>query len=51
MVIDIILVVLGICLLVVGLVGCILPVIPGPPLSYVALLLLNSCNKCYTISD
>ena len=41
MVLDIVLVVLGICLLVVGLVGCILPIIPGPPLSYVALLLLQ----------
>jgi len=39
---DIVLVVLGICLLIVGLVGCILPVIPGPPLSYVALLLLQA---------
>jgi len=42
MVIDIILVILGCLLLVVGLVGCVLPVIPGPPLSYVALLLLQA---------
>lgn len=32
---------LGGILLVLGLLGCILPVIPGPPFSYVALLLLQ----------
>jgi len=41
MALDIILVVLGFCLLFGGLAGCVLPVIPGPPLSYVALLLLQ----------
>ena len=39
---DVLLVILGICLLVGGLAGCVLPVIPGPPLSYVALLLLQA---------
>jgi len=42
MVIDILLIVLGACFLLVGLLGCILPVIPGPPLSYFALLLLQA---------
>ena len=42
MVFDILLVILGICFLVGGLAGCILPVMPGPPLSYVALLLLQA---------
>jgi len=42
MVFDILFVVLGACFLLVGLLGCILPVIPGPPLSYVALLLLQA---------
>ena len=42
MTIDILLVVLGACFLLVGLVGCIVPVIPGPPLSYLALLLLQA---------
>jgi len=42
MVLDILLVILGICFLVGGLVGCILPAIPGPPLSYIALLLLQA---------
>ena len=42
MVWDIILACLGVCLLLGGLVGCVLPLIPGPPLSYVALLLLQA---------
>ena len=41
MFLDIFLVILGLCFLIVGLIGCILPVIPGPPLSYVALVLLQ----------
>ena len=40
--IDIILIILGICFLVGGLAGCILPALPGPPLSYIALLLLQA---------
>ena len=38
---DIFLVLLGLCFLIGGWLGCILPVIPGPPLSYIALLLLQ----------
>ena len=41
MIIDIILVILGLCFLVGGVIGCIIPALPGPPLSYVALLLLQ----------
>ena len=41
MVFDILLVILGFCFLAGGLVGCIVPAMPGPPLSYVALLLLQ----------
>ena len=41
MVLDILLVILGIFFLVGGLIGCIIPAMPGPPLSYVALLLLQ----------
>jgi uncharacterized protein YqgC (DUF456 family) len=41
MVLDIILVVLGFCLLIAGLLGCIIPALPGPPLSYTALLLIQ----------
>ena len=38
---DIVLVILGFCLIVGGIVGCIVPAMPGPPLSFVALLLLQ----------
>ena len=34
------LIVLGLLLSLVGLIGCVLPVIPGPPLSFLALLIL-----------
>ena len=39
---DILLATLGGCFLLAGLAGCILPVIPGPPLCYIALLLLQA---------
>ncbi|MFA9392047.1 MAG: DUF456 domain-containing protein [Prolixibacteraceae bacterium] len=42
---DILLIVFAIIFLLLGLVGCILPVLPGPPLAYVALLLLNFTSK------
>ena len=38
---DIVLIILGLVCLLVGLGGCILPALPGPPLSYVGLLLLH----------
>jgi len=38
---DIFLLILGIILIVLGLAGCILPVIPGPPVSFAGLLLLR----------
>lgn len=38
---DIILIILGSICLIVGLIGCILPMIPGPPISYEGLLLLH----------
>ena len=41
MVFDIVLVIIGFCLLIAGLAGCVIPALPGPPLSYVALLLLQ----------
>jgi uncharacterized protein YqgC (DUF456 family) len=37
----IILVVLGLLLALAGLIGCLLPVVPGPPLSFLALLLIS----------
>jgi len=42
MIFDIFLFVLGLCFLIAGWVGCILPVVPGPPLSFIALLLLQA---------
>lgn len=35
------LMILGLVLAVIGLVGCLLPVIPGPPLSFLALIILS----------
>ncbi len=39
---DQLLIVLGFIMMIGGLAGCILPLIPGPPLSYVGLLLLHA---------
>jgi len=41
MFLDILLVILGIGCIFLGLVGCFLPVLPGPPLSYAGLILLQ----------
>ena len=38
---DIVLIVLGAICLLLGLIGCVVPVLPGVPLSYVGLLLLH----------
>lgn len=38
---DILLVVLGSILMITGILGCLLPVLPGPPLSYIGLLVLH----------
>lgn len=37
----IVLIILGLLVALTGLVGCILPVVPGPPLSFIALVLLS----------
>lgn len=42
---DIVLIVFGIIFLLVGLAGCILPILPGPPLTYIGLLLLHFTEK------
>jgi uncharacterized protein YqgC (DUF456 family) len=42
---DTLLIISGVILLVAGIAGCVLPVLPGPPLSYVALLFLHFTGK------
>ncbi|MCK4630520.1 MAG: DUF456 domain-containing protein [Bacteroidales bacterium] len=39
--VDYILVAIGIIFIIVGLLGCIFPIIPGPPLSFIGLLFLH----------
>lgn len=39
---DTFLAIIGLIVLLVGIAGCILPVIPGPPISYLALLILQA---------
>ncbi len=38
---EAILILIGIILIIVGIVGCVVPALPGPPIAYVALLLLE----------
>ncbi len=38
---DYILLILGIVLMILGIIGCLAPVLPGPPLSYLGLILLH----------
>lgn len=41
---DIILITLGIILIITGILGCVLPFLPGPPMSYMGILLLHFTN-------
>lgn len=38
---EVFLIIIGVIFIILGLVGCFVPVLPGPPLAYVALLLLQ----------
>jgi uncharacterized protein YqgC (DUF456 family) len=38
---DYVLLILGIFVMILGIIGCLVPVLPGPPLSFVGLLLLH----------
>ncbi|MCX6334380.1 MAG: DUF456 domain-containing protein [Bacteroidia bacterium] len=38
---DYILLILGIILMIVGIIGCLVPVLPGPPLSFLGLIMLH----------
>ena len=42
---DYVLIGLGIILMITGLLGCILPILPGPPLSYLGLLTLHFTER------
>ena len=43
--VDILLIFLGIVFIVIGILGCIMPVIPGPPISFLGLLMLQLTDK------
>jgi len=38
---DIILIIIGVLLILIGIIGCVIPGIPGPPIAFAALLLQN----------
>lgn len=38
---DLVLIVIGVALIIFGLLGCFLPVIPGPPLAFISLVLMQ----------
>ena len=42
---TILLIILGVICIFVGLLGCVIPALPGPPLSYIGLLLLHITDK------
>ncbi len=42
---DILLIVIGVICTIVGILGCFLPIIPGPPISFLALVLLDLTEK------
>ncbi|MBD3287926.1 DUF456 family protein [candidate division KSB1 bacterium] len=42
---SILLIIVGFILIILGIVGCIFPAIPGPPLSYLALILLQLAKQ------
>ena len=49
---EILLVIIGIICLVFGLAGCILPMLPGPPVAYVSLILLHFTSQAeFTVSQ
>ncbi|MDR0823853.1 MAG: DUF456 domain-containing protein [Prevotella sp.] len=45
MTVDLILIILGVILIVVGLVGCVIPALPGVPLNYLAIISLQFTSK------
>ncbi len=49
---DIILIILGTICLIIGFIGCIVPMLPGPPLAYIGVLFLHFTDKVqYTVTQ
>lgn len=48
---DILLIILGALFAIVGILGCFLPILPGPPISFIGLLLLQWSDKAPFDSD
>lgn len=46
----IVLIILGLLIALIGLAGCILPVVPGPPLSFLALILISIAKHWHAFS-
>ena len=46
----VVLIVLGFIVLIAGIIGCVLPVIPGPPLAYAALILVSIARSWEVLS-
>jgi len=42
---EYLLIIIGICLLIIGIIGSILPIIPGPPIGYLGMLLLHFTSR------
>lgn len=47
---DYVLIAIGVIFIISGILGCVLPIIPGPPLSYVGLLLIHFTER-YSFSN
>jgi uncharacterized protein YqgC (DUF456 family) len=45
MILEILLIALGTILIIIGLLGCVLPIIPGPPISWIGILLLHFTER------
>jgi uncharacterized protein YqgC (DUF456 family) len=48
---DFVLISLGVILMMIGLIGCVLPFLPGPPLNYIGLLLLHFTERYHFSGD
>jgi uncharacterized protein YqgC (DUF456 family) len=48
---DVLLLSVGIIMMILGLLGCVLPILPGPPLSYAGLLVLHFSSYAQFSSD